>query len=89
MEVIETMEKRPRIDDAVKEAKKDDRDDDGTGRPHLKVPPDVAPYPEDIRLRDIPRMCVERPCPLVCPNQDIVSHTYHKTGGAGVWCVVE
>lgn len=35
--------------------------------------PDVALYPEDIRLRDIPRLACERPSPLTCPNQDIVS----------------
>lgn len=38
--------------------------------------PDVTLYPEDIRLRDIPRMCVERPSPLECPNQDIVRPHY-------------
>lgn len=35
--------------------------------------PDVVPRPENVKLGDIPRMCVERACPLVCPNQDIVS----------------
>ncbi|GMK55276.1 hypothetical protein CspeluHIS016_0203320 [Cutaneotrichosporon spelunceum] len=33
---------------------------------------DVAPYPPDIRFRTIPRMAVQRPSPLTCPNQDII-----------------
>ncbi len=35
--------------------------------------PDMVPFPEDVRLQDIPPLCVERASPLVCVNQDIVS----------------
>ena len=34
--------------------------------------PDISLLPEDIPFEDIPRLCVERACPLVCVNQDIV-----------------
>ena len=33
---------------------------------------DLTPLLEDVRLEDIPRLCVERASPLVCVNQDIV-----------------
>ncbi|KAL1411483.1 hypothetical protein Q8F55_002444 [Vanrija albida] len=35
-------------------------------------PPDVAPYTPAMPFKDIPRLACERPCPLTCPNQDIV-----------------
>jgi hypothetical protein len=38
--------------------------------------PDVKEYDEDLRLSDMPRMCVQRACPLICPNQDIVSRVW-------------
>ncbi|KAK1924368.1 hypothetical protein DB88DRAFT_490154 [Papiliotrema laurentii] len=34
---------------------------------------DIALLDPDIKLQDIPRYCVERPCPLVCVNQDIIN----------------
>lgn len=33
---------------------------------------DMSPLPDDIDFRELPKRCVERPCPLVCINQDIV-----------------
>lgn len=46
------------------------------GKPLLdKLKPEIAPFPPDIPLRSIPRLCIERASPLVCPNQDIVSKT--------------
>lgn len=35
--------------------------------------PDLEPYPVDISLEDIPKLCIFRPSPLICINQDIVS----------------
>ncbi len=48
---------------------------DQSGNPPLAIEylPDIEMYPPDIRLEDIPKLCVLRPCPLVCVNQDIVS----------------
>jgi DNA polymerase mu len=43
------------------------------GRKMIDYLPDIEMYDEDIKLKDIPRLCVERPSPLVCVNQDIVS----------------
>lgn len=34
--------------------------------------PDMEPFPDHIRLGDIPPLCVNRASPLVCVNQDIV-----------------
>nr|KIR46295.1 DNA polymerase mu subunit [Cryptococcus bacillisporus CA1280] len=34
---------------------------------------DMTPLKEDVRLEDIPSSCAQRPCPLVCINQDIVN----------------
>ena len=39
---------------------------------HDPTLPDMQPFPVDIRLEDIPPLCVERASPLVCVNQDIV-----------------
>ena len=36
-------------------------------------PRDLAPFPADIDLRDIPNRAVQRCSPLTCVNQDIVS----------------
>lgn len=33
---------------------------------------DMTPLEEDVPLEDIPASCAQRPCPLVCINQDIV-----------------
>jgi hypothetical protein len=46
--------------------------DTAPASPAVNLDEDVAPYPEDIRFRNIPRLAVERPSPLTCPNQDIV-----------------
>ncbi|KLT45462.1 Nucleotidyltransferase [Cutaneotrichosporon oleaginosum] len=46
--------------------------DDAPASPNLDLDTDVTLYPEDIRLRDIPRLAIERPSPLKCPNQDIL-----------------
>jgi len=35
--------------------------------------PDLEMWDEDIELEDVPRLCIERPSPLVCVNQDLVS----------------
>ncbi|ORY32892.1 putative beta DNA polymerase [Naematelia encephala] len=35
--------------------------------------PDMEPFQEDIKLKDIPKWCVERPSPLICINQDIIN----------------
>ncbi|WOO81108.1 DNA-directed DNA/RNA polymerase mu [Vanrija pseudolonga] len=35
-------------------------------------PPDVAPYSAAMPFKDIPKLACERPCPLTCPNQDII-----------------
>ena len=47
--------------------------------------PDMQPFPMDVRLEDIPRLCVERASPLVCVNQDIVrswcSHCFMTNTG--------
>ncbi|BEI93291.1 uncharacterized protein CcaverHIS019_0509190 [Cutaneotrichosporon cavernicola] len=40
----------------------------GTDSPSL----DITLYPPDIRFRTIPRLAVQRPSPLTCPNQDII-----------------
>jgi hypothetical protein len=42
------------------------------GRRMIEYLPDMVPLSEDIKLEDMPRLCVERACPLVCINQDIV-----------------
>jgi DNA polymerase mu len=34
--------------------------------------PGLEKWDEDIELEDIPRFCIQRPSPLVCPNQDLV-----------------
>ncbi|KIR53976.1 DNA polymerase mu subunit [Cryptococcus gattii Ru294] len=34
---------------------------------------DMTPLKEDVRLEDIPSSCAQRPCPLVCINQDVVN----------------
>ncbi|OWT40517.1 DNA polymerase mu subunit [Cryptococcus neoformans Bt1] len=34
---------------------------------------DMTPLEEDVPLEDIPASCAQRPCPLVCINQDIVN----------------
>lgn len=58
----------------------DDNDDDGeTPRKRRKIDqgndilPDLTTWNEDIELEDVPRLCIERPSPLVCVNQDLVS----------------
>ncbi|RXK37721.1 hypothetical protein M231_04970 [Tremella mesenterica] len=33
---------------------------------------DIEMYSEDVKLEDIPRLCILRPCPLTCVNQDII-----------------
>jgi DNA polymerase mu len=35
--------------------------------------PDLKMWDEDIDLDEVPRYCIERPSPLVCANQDLVS----------------
>lgn len=35
--------------------------------------PDLELLPADVPFADLPKRCVERPCPLICVNQDIVS----------------
>jgi len=35
--------------------------------------PDVVPLDPKTRFADVPRYACQRPCPLVCVNQDIVS----------------
>jgi DNA polymerase mu len=42
--------------------------------------PDLEMWDEDIELEDVPRLCVERPSPLICVNQDLVCLHLHK------WC---
>jgi len=34
--------------------------------------PDMEPFPEDVQFEDIPKLCVLRPSPLICVNQDII-----------------
>jgi DNA polymerase mu len=54
-----------------------DEEEEG-GRPRKKRRvaeerlPDLEMWDEDIELEAIPRFCIQRPSPLVCPNQDLV-----------------
>lgn len=34
--------------------------------------PDLEMWDEDIELENVPRLCIERPSPLICVNQDLV-----------------
>lgn len=54
---------------------REDSDDRQSKRQKSSAHPDetVQPLDPDIRLEDIPRLCIHRPCPLVCVNQDIAS----------------
>jgi len=38
--------------------------------------PDLEMWDEDINLDEVPRYCIERPSPLVCANQDLVSTSH-------------
>ncbi|ORX35733.1 putative beta DNA polymerase [Kockovaella imperatae] len=50
-------------------SKKRRREEDDKGSDD---PPDLTPLPEDVDFRTIPKYCVQRACPLLCINQDIV-----------------
>jgi DNA polymerase mu len=54
-----------------------DEDDIDTPRKRRRIDqggtlPDLEMW-EDIELEDVPRLCIERPSPLVCVNQDLAS----------------
>lgn len=48
------------------------------GRKMIDYLPDIEMYDEDMKLEDIPRLCVLRPSPLVCVNQDIVRRSVYR-----------
>lgn len=52
----------------------DEREEAALVGPRVGDLEDVHPYPVDVDFGSIPRMAVLRPSPLVCVNQDIVSH---------------
>jgi hypothetical protein len=58
---------RPQRDEAgTRKRRRADSEGDGTL-------PDLAPLDPETKFADIPRYACQRPCPLVCVNQDIVS----------------
>lgn len=78
-----TSSQKPLLSDT-----EDDADGHGHGRKRRRIDakplsssgvyeygdlPDMEMYDEDLILEDIPKYCVERPSPLKCVNQDIVS----------------
>ena len=58
------------IPGAVEPPSKRRRVDDGKQPGDM---PDMELLPEDVDLTTLPRWCVQRPCPLICVNQDVVS----------------
>jgi len=54
----------------------DEEGDDGRPKKRRRITedklPDLEMWDEDIELENVPRLCIERPSPLICVNQDLV-----------------
>ena len=69
-------EEEPRFLSESSSSDNDEEGDDGRPKKRRRISkdklPDLEMWDEDIELEDVPRLCIERPSPLICVNQDLV-----------------
>jgi len=70
------IKEEPRFLSESSSSDNDAEGDDGRPKKRRRISenklPDLEMWDEDIELEDVPRLCIERPSPLICVNQDLV-----------------